>query len=156
MDTDGWMNGKSFTTTMTFTICDIYHNPLTTWDTLILKNKLSLKFSFQQSRILLQIQYFPPQRNNFHWKKKKTKFESFNISENNIISVKAAKLLWYLLAIDFQHNIRVIRKVRKTHHQHITRTLSLVIHRVRFLKNLEKSTLAFNAGWNSENHQLWW
>jgi len=27
---------------------------------------------------------------------------------------------------------------------------------VRFLKNLQKSTLAFKGGWNSENHQFWW
>jgi len=43
-----------------------------------------------------------------------------------------------------------------------TSTLSLVIHRVRLKKNLQKSTLTFNAGaggrggGNSENHQFWW
>jgi hypothetical protein len=35
-----------------------------------------------------------------------------------------------------------------------TSTLSLLIHRVRSKKNLQKSTLAFNGGWNSENHQI--
>jgi replication initiation and membrane attachment protein DnaB len=34
-------------------------------------------------------------------------------------------------------------------------TLSLVMHRVRFFKNLQKkSTLPFNKGWNSWNHQF--
>jgi len=31
-----------------------------------------------------------------------------------------------------------------------TRTLSLVIHSVRLIKNLQKSTLAFNKGWNAK------
>jgi hypothetical protein len=49
---------------------------------------------------------------------------------------------------DISKAIRVIRKVRKT--------LNLVTHRVRFLKNLQNSILAFNGGWNSKNHQFWW
>ncbi len=28
--------------------------------------------------------------------------------------------------------------------------------KVEIQKNLQKSTLAFNRGWNSENHQFWW
>jgi len=39
---------------------------------------------------------------------------------------------------DISKAIRVIRKVRKT--------LNLVTHRVRFLKNLQNSILAFNGG----------
>jgi hypothetical protein len=38
----------------------------------------------------------------------------------------------------------------------IIRTLSLVTHRVRFKKNLQKSTLEFKGGWNSENWVSSW
>ncbi len=42
--------------------------------------------------------------------------------------------------------------------KHSTRTLSLVIHRVRLKKKPAKeyvSITSFNGGWNSENHQFW-
>jgi hypothetical protein len=50
-------------------------------------------------------------------------------------------------------NIRVIPKVRKTQHQNpeFGNTQDEIQK-----KNLQKSTLAFNGGWNSENHQFWW
>jgi hypothetical protein len=44
---------------------------------------------------------------------------------------------------------RVIRKVR----QHSTRTLSLVIHRLRLKNNLQKSTLAFKGGGGAETQK---
>jgi hypothetical protein len=39
------------------------------------------------NEIFLNIQYYPSLEENI--------FENFNISENNIISVKLAKVLWY-------------------------------------------------------------
>jgi hypothetical protein len=59
--------------------------------------------------------------------------EYFNISESNIISVEAAK------------SSRVLEISVKSG-KDSTCTLSLVIHRVRFEKNLQKSTLTFKWG----------
>jgi hypothetical protein len=51
-------------------------------------------------------------------------------------------------------NNKVIRKVRKTQHQNpeFGHTEGGEIQK----KKLQKSTLAFNGGWNSKNHQFWW
>jgi hypothetical protein len=43
----------------------------------------------------MKIQYFPSQ-GLVHWTKKSI-FKNFNIYENNIISVQAAKVLWYFI-----------------------------------------------------------
>ncbi len=70
----------------------------------------------------------------------------------------ATSCLWLFFCLvlctvkeDLESN-RVIRKVMKTQHENP----ETVIHGVRFRKNLQKSTLPFKEGWNSENHQLWW
>jgi len=48
------------------------------------------------------------------------------------------------------------RDIRKKSGKVSTSTLTLVIHKVRISKNVQNSTVAFNWGWNSENHQFWW
>jgi hypothetical protein len=63
----------------------------------------------------------------------KINLEYFNISESNIISVEAAK------------SSRVLEISVKSA-KDSTCTLSLVINRVKFEKNLEKSTLTFKGG----------
>jgi hypothetical protein len=45
-----------------------------------------------------------------------------------------------------------MRKVRKTQHQN----LEFGQTQGEIKKNLQKCTLAFNGGRNSENHQFWW
>jgi hypothetical protein len=59
--------------------------------------------------------------------------EYFKFSERNIISVEAAK------------SSRVLEISVKSGKES-TNTLSLVIHRLRFEKNLQKSTLTFKEG----------
>jgi len=50
----------------------------------------------------------------------------------------------------YGHSLKFYVKLGK----HNTKTLSLVQNRVRFKKDLQRSTLAFNRGWNSAMHHL--
>jgi hypothetical protein len=77
-------------------------------------------------------------------------------------SVELEKVFWRVRTLggscmshftlsDISKAIRIISKVKKTQHQNP----KFGHTQGEIKKNLQKSTLAFNVGWNSENHQFW-